>query len=232
MSEKLSLKRAWGSHCDLLVFADRNAPGMNVSWEESYDKISRKSHQAWSLMHTKYGAKFDFFMKADLDTYIITKNLHAYIRLFNPGEPYYIGKQFVHPEFGPFVAGAAVILSRRALSSFYAAAQTGVENCSEKQFSSFASAEDLAMGVCLQSLGIYPHNTRNEVNEERFMVFNVDYMYDSSSGISSQQWYKRFSFNPSFGNSCCSSEAIAFHKISPENMQHILKYANGRWNWA
>lgn len=232
VGERQSLKKAWGDQCDLLVFVDRNLPGMNVTWEEAYQKISTKSHQAWSLMHTKYGTKFDFFMKADLDTYVITKNLRAYLRSFNPREPYYIGKQFVHPEFGPFVAGASIVLSRRTLASFYESAQTGIKNCSEKQFTVMGAAEDVAMGVCLQSLGIYPHNTRNELNEERFMVFDVDYMYDNSSGIRSQQWYKRFSFNPSFGKCCCSADAIAFHKVNSEDMQRKLKYANGRWSWA
>ena len=230
---KASIEQNWGAHCDLLVFVDEDTVGMRIDWKENYHAISRKSHQAWSLIHRNYGERFDFFMKADFDTYILMENMFKYLTLFDHRQSYYIGKQLLHPKFGPFNAGAAVVLSQAALSMFHAAIQRRVEACSEEYFTTFGGQDDLALGVCLQTLGIYPHNSRTLANEERFMVFNVEYMYDEvSSGVTSQQWYKNMSFNPTFGRGCCSEDAIAFHQVTQVDLFRPLKYENERWTWT
>ena len=227
------IKETWGGFCDLLLFIDEDTPGMNITWEENYHLISKKSHQVWLTVYHTYGKSYDFFMKADFDTYILGRNLREYLNNFNPREPHYIGKQLVHPQYGPFVAGASAILSQSAVASFQKATYRRVEECSEEFFEKLGSQDDLALGVCLQRIGIYPHNTRNEANEERFMIFDVEYMYDDmTSGISSQQWYKNMSFNPSFGISCCSKDAVCFHQVNIDDMFRKLDYVNGRWQWT
>tara|TARA_B110000003_G_scaffold223713_1_gene224160 strand:- start:5143 stop:5874 length:732 start_codon:yes stop_codon:yes gene_type:complete len=230
---KKSIEQTWGARCDLLLFIDQDTEGMRIDWDDNYGALARKSHQVWTLIHRKYGEQFDFFMKADFDTYILMENMIKYLGSFDHRQPYYLGKQLLHPKFGPFVAGAAVVMSQAALSMLYAATSRDSESCSEEYFATFGGQDDLALGVCLQTIGIYPQNSRTLANEERFMVFDVDYMYDTtSSGVTSQQWYMNMSFNTVFGRGCCSEDAIVFHMVARADLYRVLKYKNGRWSWA
>ena len=223
--------KAWqGTPCHWLEFIDQNTVGIIADWQEGYDFLAQKSFRAWELMFSKYSKlQVDFIMKLDLDTYIIADNLDKYIERFDPDEPHYIGRQLVDTG-KEFVAGAAIILSRATLHHFMNATRRPSSACSRHRFASIG-AEDLALGICLKELGIYPHNTRDVLGRERFMIFNPSEMKHRPKH-SKDDWYQEFAFNSEYGLGCCSSEAITFHRVGIQDMSKRIRYTSrGQWQF-
>lgn len=237
LERSLAISRGWGKSCDYLEFVDNTTSGIEVNWVEKYQDISAKSYQAWRFMYDKYintsrtgTASVDFVLKADTDTYIIWENALQFLRRFDSTLPYYIGRQFVDPHKGAFVAGTAVILSKEALQIFQEITRVGLGACSRKNFVSHKQAEDVALAHCLKEVGIYPQNTRDTSGAERFMVLNPREMYNTHA---LPQWYIDLSFNKQTGADCCSTEAIAFHYISTDELaQKMLVLKEGVWSWT
>lgn len=224
----------WGTECDHLEFIDSNTRNIKVDWKEGNPTLAHKSRRAWMYMHWKYGRSSqrapDFFVKADLDTYFVSKNFRTYLAQFSPEEKHYIGRQFHFEGVFDFVAGAAIILSRASLKYFAQASTNKFSNCTRENYGP-PQYEDVALGKCLLELGILPHNTRDAVGRERFMVFDPIDMYDESFGRKHDFWYPAYSYNPTFNQNCCSPDAVAFHRIHPENWGHKLRYIDGYWVW-
>lgn len=222
-----TLAESWKRACTWLEFIDRRTKGIDADWQEGYEFLAQKSYTAWLYMYRKYiDMKFDFVLKADIDTYILVDNLHQYMARFNPEEPHYIGRQLVDRGH-EFVAGVAIILSRAALARFVTAAQLVHGACSKREFA-LVGAEDVALGICLKQIGIYPHNTRDGSGRERFMVFSPTRMRHKP-WHTKDEWYQNFAFNSRYGPDCCSPEAIAFHKVSIRDMPKKLRYYRGLW---
>jgi len=234
-SKSEAIKNTWGGYCHRLEFIDRNTMGIDVTWNEGYPSLSMKSFRAWEYMFQKYveidavSNPVDFVLKADTDTYILSDNLHKYLRRLDSKLPYYIGKQFVNQEGTPFVAGTAIVLSKASLTLFMLASRETGHGCASSTFTSEV-AEDVALAKCLQSLGIYPHDTRDEDGAERFMVFNPNSLRLASSPF--PEWYTNFTFNDVQGPGCCSSEAIAFHMVSSDELLcQVPVFDEGEWSW-
>ena len=238
LERSLAIRRGWGHYCDYLEFVDSATPGIEVDWVEKYEDISAKSYRAWGFMYDKYvntsqtgAASVDFVLKADTDTYIIWENALRYLSRFDSALPHYIGRELVDPRDGPFVAGTSVILSNQALKMFQETARTGFGACSRKYFASHKQAEDVALAHCLKQVGIYPQNTRDASGAERFMVLNSHEMYDEGEPL--PRWYMKRSLNTKKGSGCCSAEAIAFHRVSAEELaEKIPVFEDGKWSWT
>jgi hypothetical protein len=234
LSKGEAIKNTWGRYCHRLEFIDHRTTGIEVTWIEGYSALSMKSFRAWEYMFQKYidGAvsnTVDFILKADTDTYILADNLHKYLRRLDSNLPYYIGKQFVNREGTTFVAGTSIVLSKASLKLFMRASRETGHSCASSTFKSEV-AEDVALARCMQSLGIYPHNTRDDEGAERFMAFNPNSLRLDSSPFPG--WYMNFTFNDIQGPGCCSSEAIAFHMVSShELLCQVPVFDEGEWWW-
>ena len=226
-----AIRNGWGQFCDALEFIDVTTPGIRVDWQEGYTHISEKSFRAWNFVHEKYSPRHDFFLKADTDTFVLGSNLRLYLQRFDPLLPHYIGKQLIEkPEGFPFVAGAAIILSKGALNLFAEGVKHQTGRCTMDAFIRRKQAEDVAMGECLSDLGVYPHNTRDDTGAERFMVMNPKVMSDATRPL--PKWYIDMSFNKEAGESCCSETAAAFHYTSlDEQIDFFPERKNGLWHW-
>ena len=211
-----AISRGWGRGCDSLTFIDKSTPGIATDWNEGYLNLSSKSYEAWHFLFREH-KNADFFLKADLDTFVFHQRLRAYLSRFDPNEAHYIGRQFVNKRKVNFVAGAAIILSRAAIEQF-----TSVEKrhalCEKETFVK-EPAEDLALGACLNAIGIFPHNTRDRRGRERFMVFNPQFL---QNGLF-PDWYMNFSFNKASGAECCSRNTLVLHQMYPSEQKVQLK---------
>ena len=211
----VAISRGWGKSCDSLTFVDRSTPKIYNDWYEGYSNLSSKSFRAWQYMYSTHKGA-DFFLKADLDTIIFPAHLRTYLSRFSSHEPHYIGKHFVNEKQVNFIAGATIILSYAALERFVEASLSENSLCSRHNFIKNGPAEDLALGACLNEIGIYPHNSRDRRGRERFMVFNPVFMQHGANGTL-PDWYLRYSFNKKIGRDCCSKDAISFHQIGFSN---------------
>ena len=76
---------------------------MNVIKIPGIKPVERVNGDQWGLMYPThyylsqhYLDKFDWFLKADDDTYVVVANLRAYLSLFDPNKPYYMGHRAFH----------------------------------------------------------------------------------------------------------------------------------------
>jgi len=224
-----AIRNGWGQLCDALEFVNTTTPGIRADWGEGYENISGKSFRAWNFVHEKYSSGYDFFLKADTDTFVLGSNLRLYLQRFDPLLPHYLGKQLVKDGL-PFVAGTAIILSKGAMNLFSEAVQHEIGRCTKASFTGMMQAEDMAMGNCMRDLGVYPHNTRDDIGAERFMVMNPKVISNVTRPL--PKWYINMSFNKKAGELCCSENAAAFHYTSlDEQVSSFPVRKNSLWQW-
>ena len=164
-----------------------------------------------------------------MDTYIICENMREYLRQLEPDKRYYIGKNFIDLNGDHFVAGTAIIMSRAALGDF---ARANSHNCAFEKFRE-RRAEDVALGLCLRDL---EHtSTRCTRPFGRREIHGVQSGHDAprSSKRSASSWYYIFSKNKIVGKGCCSTNAVAFHYVTTQQLQsQVLVLHDGEWYWS
>ncbi len=80
------------------IFRDQNP------W---WHKLSTAPDYPCRQMYQNFTSQFDWYMKADDDTYVIMENLHHMLRQFNPEKPFYIGERsMAHLQHGYNSGGA------------------------------------------------------------------------------------------------------------------------------
>ena len=86
MKQAQTIQRTWGSSCDKLIFMsdvdDPSIGAINVhaDWEGSYDTIINKAFRSWLYIHDHLREQFDWFVKADTDSFLLMENLHKLVR--------------------------------------------------------------------------------------------------------------------------------------------------------
>ncbi|VDP82384.1 unnamed protein product [Echinostoma caproni] len=73
---------------------------------ESRDLLWNKTHFALNYISALYGEKFDYFFKADDDTYVVVENLRKLLSTYNPEVPFLMG--FKHDVSCPRLKRAGV----------------------------------------------------------------------------------------------------------------------------
>eukprot|EP00054_Salpingoeca_dolichothecata_P017541 m.105512 g.105512 ORF g.105512 m.105512 type:complete len:120 (+) comp22495_c0_seq2:137-496(+) len=94
----------WARGCDHHVFmSSETHPVLNVhdvhlSGPESRDKIWEKTIKAWKHTYNEFGNDYDWFLKADDDTYVMTDNLRLMLDEHNPDEANFFGGDYTMGE--------------------------------------------------------------------------------------------------------------------------------------
>ncbi|KII64265.1 Glycoprotein-N-acetylgalactosamine 3-beta-galactosyltransferase 1 [Thelohanellus kitauei] len=93
-----SVLKTWGPKCDKLMFVTlklkmnvKLVPLVNIT--ESRANLWRKVMQAFKYAYTHHRNEFDWFMKADDDTYFFMENLKTFLSKYDPNKPYFFGNQ-------------------------------------------------------------------------------------------------------------------------------------------
>ncbi len=101
-----------------------------------------------------YFNDFDWFLKADDDTYVIIDNLKNFVSHYDSESAIYFGCKFKVNEVVYMSGGAGYVLSREALKRFV---KQSISNHTDTEFCKAYSddgAEDLEIGKCLQNIGV------------------------------------------------------------------------------
>ena len=126
--------------------------------------------KAFKYLHDHHLQEFDWFLKADDDTYVIVENLRYFLSNEDPREPIYFGQRFK-----PFVkqgyasGGGGYVLSREALRRFGAEGYAKSSFCARDR-----GAEDIEMGRCLQNLGVHLKPSLDALGRTRFHCFTPE----------------------------------------------------------
>jgi glycoprotein-N-acetylgalactosamine 3-beta-galactosyltransferase len=67
--------------------------------EESRSQLWNKAKFTLRHVYENYLDNFDWFFKADDDTYVIMENLRRYISAKDPKLPWFLGRRFKNPDF-------------------------------------------------------------------------------------------------------------------------------------
>ena len=126
---------------------DEELPAIKLNVTQGYDHLTSKTMHAFDYVYQHYYQKHDWFIKVDDDSYVILENLRYLLSSHKPSEPIFFGHRFrVLVKQGYFSGGGGYVLSREALRRF--------GNRTPNQCLDDGGAEDVAMGSCMQTLGV------------------------------------------------------------------------------
>lgn len=241
----LDVRNTWGKRCDKLLFAsnvtdsDIGAVKINVStedWAHLWEKQRETMRHIWEV----YGNEYDWFMKADLDTYVIVENLKAYLaseeiqskkdeplilgrRVSRREEKWYQGfdhnktlvDEFLktsHNKFHYTMGGAGYVMNQKYMEKFYKVMDEHFCLSTEKEMT---FPEDVGINFCMGNIGVYPYNTRDELGRERFHLKSPEALFNVDGNDKSAWLYKvhRDVGGIKGGVDCCSPASITFHHV-------------------
>jgi hypothetical protein len=199
-----------------------------------------------------YGDEFDWFYKADDDTYTVMRHLYA---LLDPARPDSLGARFDpttqpvlagrtlyrrgnssvelnQPQHAMVSGGAGYLLSRAALSLAVSAItdpppDSPCAPCSAELIATDRTScgEDWRLSRCLASHGVTPTSTLDDSYKDRFNTHTPPLMLNRSLSKPSSWWYFRYAERPLLlGTDACSATSVTWHYVSPGEMRKMFKF--------
>ena len=97
-SKAIHVKHTWGSHCDKLIFmsteADEELGAVKLDVEESRQGLWGKTKQGFKYCYDNHINEYDWFMKADDDTFVIVENLKSLLSHYSTDDLIHFGHHF------------------------------------------------------------------------------------------------------------------------------------------
>ena len=98
----LAVKETWGRRCDELLFVSSKhepaLPTIEVKCEkEDHDHLWCKNRKGIVQAHKIFKGQYDWFFKADDDTYAVVENLKHLVSAYDPNVPLWFGCPFKYP---------------------------------------------------------------------------------------------------------------------------------------
>ncbi|CAF1029425.1 unnamed protein product [Adineta ricciae] len=234
-----AINETWAPRCDRYFFVSEYMEDMMTSEQLNitrhlpiaplkelnvgYSHLTQKSTLSFIHAYENYLNDYEWFVKADDDTYMVVENLKTFLSEQNASEPITFGYNFkvnmsVHfilVSKGYHSGGAAYVLSREAVRRFYEAHRNSDPKCRKD-----GGAEDVEIAKCLRKTGVYPGRSLDKQNRELFHPLPfVDHFYGSVPN-----WLEKNAENPlKIYYDCCGDQTISFHYIPPEG-QYLMDF--------
>ncbi|XP_077533198.1 glycoprotein-N-acetylgalactosamine 3-beta-galactosyltransferase 1-like [Haemaphysalis longicornis] len=215
----------WGRHCNKLLFMstqpdDALSSALNLSVIEGRNTLWAKIKASLVELYNKHYNDYDWFFKADDDTYAVMENMRFFLLDKDPSKPFYFGYPYrVIVKGGYMSGGPGYVLSREALRLAVEEGLTMQGRCRPDS----RGHEDVEMGHCLNNVGVPAGDTHDALGRIRFFPIIVnDYL--KPDAWNPDFWgytYPRYPIMPGFN--CCSDTAASFHYIKP-NWMYIYEF--------
>lgn len=110
----IHVTQTWGKHCDKLIFASSitdvylNAIGLNITDKHKF--VFGKEKMMMQYVYENFLNKYDWFYKADDDTFANIENLRFLLSAYSPEQPIFFGYKFFTKfhRWGYFSGGAGL----------------------------------------------------------------------------------------------------------------------------
>lgn len=184
LTKAAAVRDTWGRRCNKLVFIS-TAPEANldillVNNTENRRHLWGKTKGGLQQVYENYGNDYDWFLKADDDTWIFMENLRYFLYSYSPEMPIYFGcklKSFIDQGY---MSGSGYVLSREAVRRFNEEALPDGYKC----WNGTEGNEDVEIGKCLANVGVLAGDSRDDQNRSRFLPFPPDGLIRSLFGAS------------------------------------------------
>uniref|UniRef100_A0A336LWT3 N-acetylgalactosaminide beta-1,3-galactosyltransferase n=1 Tax=Culicoides sonorensis TaxID=179676 RepID=A0A336LWT3_CULSO len=220
----IHIQRTWGKRCDKTVYVttepknddNKELELVVVNVTEGYKYLWSKTIHALKLIHREYIDEYDWFFKADDDTYAIIENLRYLLMNYSSNDLLALGCQLKHPS-EPILynsGGAGYVISRATLKklSLY-----GLPNARICPVDEPTLPEDTSLGICLKNLGIKLIKTQDHQGRLRFHIERPEF-HLTTRKHGNFWFYDVYPYTYRHGFDCCSNEAITFHYVTPAKM--------------
>ena len=196
---------AWAHKCDdhsfVLILSGQKSDGKRIHSQinstfnllqpeglliDSYRKLTDKVYRMF-LDAFKYNSDYDWYVKADDDTFFFVDNLRNFLKTKNYTEPVSYGydmKMIV--EGGYHSGGAGYVISNEALTRLGSALTQNYSSCPN------SGIEDTDCGACLNRLGVKNDKSTDLFGKERFFPQSIlDFVNGMNTG-----WLESYAKNP------------------------------------
>lgn len=218
----------WARHCTDSVFLTTRrdvrlprtilTPGAS-SYRQLWGKV--KQGFEWAYNHRD---DYDWFFKADDDTFAVMENLQAAVASLDPDEPQATGNHLSTWDRGSTYlnGGAGYVLSRGAVRKLV---EEGLRSRACDENLNLGTNEDVNMADCLTYLGVEFLDSRDRLKRQRFNVYPPQQLVDPRKiNRIAHFWLNKVSVFPyKFGYSEMSDEVISFHYVDAPTM-YLLYY--------
>ncbi|CAF0818163.1 unnamed protein product [Brachionus calyciflorus] len=171
---------------------------------ESYHSLTSKMYKAYLDIYKIY-PNYDWYLKADDDTYIFMDNLRDFLNEKKSSDRVTYGFNLKKFQSG----GAGYVLSKKTLSLF------GENMLKNGSFCRNTGSEDTDLASCLEKLNVTKGRTEDNLGRERFHPYDIKDNFEGKF----YDWLYEQSINPiKSGANSSSSSSISFHYMSPEQI--------------
>lgn len=208
----------WGRKCDKLLFfssvTNTTFPTIGVNTTEGRNMLTQKTMKAFKYVYDHYLDDYDWFMRADDDTYVVMENLRYLLSEQDPNGDLYFGRHLKKlVPGGYFSGGPGIIIGKEALKRL-GKHINDPKICPQKK----GSDDDVFIGDCMYNLGISIGNTTDLLGKTRFHCIKLsDHMQGKYD-----QWFLDNDTNwARWGMSSFSRHPIGFHYVTRDQFYEI-----------
>ena len=150
---------------NILPFVCRDIPTIAIYNKTGREHLTAKTIRAFDYVYENHLNDYDWFMKADDDTYVVVENLRYMLSGEDPAKPIFFGHHFkTNVAQGYFSGGGGYVISKEALKRYGKRLKT--------QCTINMGPEDVKFGRCMQTLGVVTGDSRDSLNRTRFHCFD------------------------------------------------------------
>ena len=154
--------------------------------EDKYSLLTDKVYLTIKYIYEKYN-NYDWYLKADDDTFIFINNLRNFLADKNSSQPVTYGYDFkVIVDSGYHSGGAGYVLSKEAML------RLGKKLSENYKFCPNTGTEDVDVAKCLRLLKVYPNSSIDNSQRERFHPLDIEYHYQGGF----PDWMYAYAANP------------------------------------
>lgn len=225
-TKAVAINATWGRKCTKLVFMttehypDLNTVVLDIGGPEDRGRLWNKSREAWTHVYKNHVDEYDWFIKADDDTYVVWDHFADFLSKTDPEDPRYFGRQFNATRGEYYAGGSGIVLSRGALRKLGQAADADFWDIWSLRKN---GPEDLFTGNALTKVGIHTEQTVDPTGAQLFLALGPHFEYGGRT-MNPKFWFYRISLGSRIGPTCCSERWISTHYASPPQLYLLDDY--------